>query len=58
MIAILTGVRWTLNVAFVCISFIAGDGEHFFMFFFLKQFGLLPLKRLCSVHLPISSLGC
>jgi hypothetical protein len=31
MMAILTGVRWNLSVVLVCTSFIARDGEHFFM---------------------------
>jgi hypothetical protein len=31
MMAILTGVRWNLSVVLVCVSFIARDGEHFFM---------------------------
>jgi hypothetical protein len=39
----------------IFISFMARDVEHFFMCFW--PFGLLPLKKLCSVHLPISSLG-
>jgi hypothetical protein len=31
MIAILTGVRRNFSVALICISFMARDGEHFFM---------------------------
>jgi hypothetical protein len=33
MIAILTGMRWKLSVVLMCISFMAGDGLHFFMCF-------------------------
>jgi hypothetical protein len=33
MITILTGVRWNLSVVLTCISFMAKEGEHFFMCF-------------------------
>jgi hypothetical protein len=33
IMTILTGVRWNLSVILICISFIARDGEHFFMCF-------------------------
>jgi hypothetical protein len=31
MMAILTGVRWNLTMALIFVSFVARDGEHFFM---------------------------
>jgi hypothetical protein len=33
IVAILTGVRWNVSVVLICISFIARNGEHFFMCF-------------------------
>jgi hypothetical protein len=51
MLAILTGVRWDLKVVLICISFMARDGEHFSRVFLATW--LLPLKKLCSAHLPI-----
>jgi hypothetical protein len=31
IMAIVMGVRWNLSVVLICISFIARDGEHFFV---------------------------
>jgi hypothetical protein len=33
MVVILSGVRWNLNVALICIFLMARDGEYFFFFF-------------------------
>jgi hypothetical protein len=40
----------------ICISFMARDGEHFFMCFVLP-FGFLPLKNFCLVQLYTSFLA-
>jgi hypothetical protein len=53
MMAILTGVKWNLSVVLICISFMARDGEHFIMVFFLP-FEFLLLRKFCIVQLPIS----
>jgi hypothetical protein len=31
MVAILTGVRWNLNMVLICIAFMARNNEHSFM---------------------------
>jgi hypothetical protein len=35
IVAILTGVRWNLNMILICISFMDRDGDHFFLCFYL-----------------------
>jgi hypothetical protein len=55
MVAIQTGVRWNLNVVFICISFMSRTLSISLWVF--QPFGLLPLNKLCSVLLLISSLG-
>jgi hypothetical protein len=57
MMAILTGVRWNLTVVLIYISFMARDGEHFFMCF-LMIWASSPEKVLFSsvAHFFIVSL--
>jgi hypothetical protein len=50
------GVRWDLSVILICISFMARDGEHFFMYFFFLPLEFLLLRKVCLVQLPISLL--
>jgi hypothetical protein len=52
MIAVLTG--WD-EILEICISFMAREIEHFFMY--LLAILLLPLKIAYSIHVPISALG-
>jgi hypothetical protein len=55
VVALLTGVRWNLNMVLVSFSIMTRDVEHFFMCWWPFRFH--PLEKLCSVHLFISSLG-
>jgi hypothetical protein len=56
MTAILTGVRWNLSVVLIYISFMARDGEHFFMCFLaiwissFEKFYLVQLPTCLLVH--------
>jgi hypothetical protein len=55
MIAVLTGVRWILSVVLICISFVARDGEHFFMG--LLGIWISSFENVLFSLLAISSLG-
>jgi hypothetical protein len=57
MMAILTEVRWNLTVVLICISFMARDGEHFFMCFLAVWISSLEKVLFSSVaHFFIGSL--
>jgi hypothetical protein len=50
LFVILTGMRWNFDVILTCITFMAEDVEHFFMYLLLL---ILLLGADCSVLLPI-----
>jgi hypothetical protein len=54
IIAMLTRIRWNLNVVLICISFMTKDIEHSSII--CCPFVLLLLRIVCSVHLPIYSM--
>jgi hypothetical protein len=57
MMAILAGVRWNLSVVLTCISFMARDGEHFFMcFLVILIFSFEKVLFSSVVHFFIGSL--
>jgi hypothetical protein len=55
-IAILTRVRQNLNVVLICISFMAQILR--ISSFIYWPFIILLLRIVCSVHMPICSMGC
>jgi hypothetical protein len=50
MIAILIGVRWNLSVMLICISCMARDDEHFFMYFLHLYFFLRKILLSSFAH--------
>jgi hypothetical protein len=50
-------VKWNLSVVLICISFMAGDGEHFFMCFLTIWISSFEKVLFSSVaHLFVGSL--
>jgi hypothetical protein len=49
MIAILTGMRWSFTVVWICISFMAMDVEHFLIYLS----AICTSEHMCSIQFPI-----
>jgi hypothetical protein len=60
-LAVLTGVRWNLNVALICIFLIAKDSEHFkiYLLYFREVFvqTICPFIDLITCAFVVKSFG-